>query len=154
VDTLSEDSTVATIVHARRVDELLMQQIAALSDRVTQHDRSKLDPAEKDTFDEYSPKLKASTYGSDEYKGFLAEMQVALDHHYATNRHHPEHFANGVDGMTLVDLVEMLCDWKAAGERHANGSMARSLEVQKDRFHLSDQLLSILTNTAREAGWL
>jgi hypothetical protein len=149
-----EDSTVATMVHARRVDELLLSLVSDILGRVTRHDRSKLEPPEKDTFDEYSPKLKASTYGSAEYKSFLAEMQVALDHHYGANRHHPEHFADGVAGMTLVDLVEMLADWKAAGERHADGSMARSLEIQKDRFGISDQLQAVLVNTAREAGWL
>jgi len=81
-------------------------------------------------------------------------MQVALDHHYANNRHHPEYFDNGVNGMTLVDLIEMLADWKAAGERHADGSLDRSLIIQKERFDISDQLNDILTNTAREIGWL
>jgi len=148
------DSTLATVLHARRVDELLLQLAGDVLARVTRHDRSKLESPEKDTFDVYSPRLRDSTYGSEEYKGFLTEMQAALDHHYGHNRHHPEHFDNGVDGMTLVDLIEMLADWKAAGERHADGSMAKSLAIQRDRFGLSDQLLSILTNTAREAGWL
>lgn len=149
-----EDSTLVTLQHSRRVDELLLQIISAVQGRVTKHDLSKMEDPEKATFDEMSSKLKTSTYGSDEYKGFLAAMKPALDHHYANNRHHPEHFSNGVNGMTLVDLIEMLADWKAAGERHADGSLARSLEIQKDRFNLSDQLLEILTNTAADAGWL
>jgi hypothetical protein len=149
-----EDSTLMTVLHARRVDELLLSVVAAILARVTQHDRSKLEPPEKETFDAYSPKLRDSTYASDEYQGCLTGMQVALDHHYGNNRHHPEHFPDGVAGMTLVDLVEMLCDWKAAGERDADGSMAKSLAIQKDRFDLSDQLHAVLENTAREAGWL
>lgn len=148
------DSTVDTLKHSRRVDQLLLQMIVAVQGRVTQHDASKLEDPEKAIFDEYSPKLKASTYGSDEYKAFLSEMKVALDHHYANNRHHPEHFENGVAGMTLVDLVEMLADWKAASERHADGDLAVSLGIQKTRFGLSDQLASILENTARDAGWI
>jgi hypothetical protein len=148
------DSTLATLVHSRRVDELLLQLISGLQERVTQHDLSKLYDPEKPIFDEYSPKLKDSTYGSNEYWQFLEEMQVALDHHYAVNRHHPEHFATGVDGMNLIDLVEMLCDWKAATERHDDGDLERSLEVQRGRFNLSDQLVSILRNTAKEAGWI
>lgn len=148
------DSTVDTLKHSRRVDQLLLQMIAAIQGRVTLHDASKLEDPEKAIFDEYGPKLKTSTYGSDEYKGFLSEMKVALDHHYASNRHHPEHFENGVDGMTLVDLVEMLADWKAASERHADGDLAVSLGIQKTRFGLSDQLASILENTARDAGWI
>jgi hypothetical protein len=122
--------------------------------RVTHHDESKLQEPEKSMFDEFTPKLRDSTYGSDEYKGFLAQMGEALQHHYANNRHHPEHFENGVAGMTLVDLVEMLADWKAATERHADGDLGKSLEIQKERFGISDQLSSILHNTAVEAGWL
>ncbi|HEY2086261.1 MAG TPA: DUF5662 family protein [Mycobacterium sp.] len=148
------DSTVDTLRHSRRVDELLLQMVASVHDRITKHDASKLEDPEKAIFDEYGPKLKTSTYGSDEYKGFLAEMRVALDHHYANNRHHPEHFEDGVAGMTLVDLVEMLADWKAASERHADGDLAVSLRIQRERFGLSDQLASILENTARAAGWI
>lgn len=148
------DSTLETLKHSRRVDELLLQVVSRIQERITQHDLSKMQQPELPIFDEYSPKLKDSTYGSDEYFEFLAQMQVALRHHYANNRHHPEHFANGVNGMTLVDVVEMLCDWKAATERHDDGDLARSLEIQRDRFNLSDQLVDILRNTAVEAGWL
>lgn len=113
-----------------------------------------MEDPELEIFDEYTPKLKNSTYGSEEYMGFLTEMTVALDHHYSNNRHHPEYFENGVDGMTLIDLVEMLADWKAATERHADGDLNKSFEFQQKRFNLSDQLVSILRNTAKEAGWL
>jgi hypothetical protein len=56
--------------------------------------------------------------------------------------------------MTLVDVVEMLCDWKAATERHDDGDLERSLGIQQTRFNLSKQLVNILHNTAEEAGWL
>lgn len=148
------DSTLATLQHSRRVDELLLQVISGIQSRVTKHDLSKMEDPELQIFDEFSPKLKDSTYGSDEYKGFLEEMGSGLRHHYANNRHHPEHYPNGIEGMTLVDLVEMLCDWKAATERHDDGDLDRSLWIQRDRFHITDQLLSILRNTATEAGWL
>lgn len=148
------DSTADTLRHSLRVGELMGQPITELVRRSTEHDRSKTEPPELGTFNEFTPKLQHSTYGSDEYKGFLAAMRPALEHHYAANRHHPEHFPNGVNGMTLVDLVEMLADWKAATERHADGSLRRSLDIQKDRFGLSDQLAEILHNTAVHFGWL
>jgi len=151
---LRADSTLATLRHSRRVDELLLQLIGGIQARVTNHDLSKMADPEKAIFDEYSPKLKDSTYGSDEYKGFLAEMQVALEHHYANNRHHPEHFKDGINGMTLIDLVEMLSDWKAATERHADGDLERSLVIQQDRFGMAPQLTQILRNTAVAAGWI
>lgn len=148
------DSTVDTLNHSRRVDELLLQIIAELQKRVTKHDLSKLEDPEKIIFDEYSNKLKHSTYGSDEYKEYLKEMKVALDHHYKNNRHHPEHFELGISGMTLVDVIEMLADWKAAGERHDNGDLMNSLLIQKERFKISYQLMDILANTSAEMNWL
>ncbi len=56
--------------------------------------------------------------------------------------------------MSLLDVIEMLCDWKAAGERHHDGSMERSLRVNRERFSISPQLQQILENTARELGWI
>ena len=148
------DSTADTNAHVERVQDLLKEAGTNLDWRSLAHDLSKFESPEKEAFDEYTPKLKALEYGSDEYKASLAGLGVALQHHYANNQHHPEHFANGIDGMSLFDLIEMLIDWKAAGERHATGSIAKSLEVNKARFKIGDQLQSVLTNTAREMGWL
>jgi hypothetical protein len=147
------DSTMDTTAHIARVAELLHECRANLEKRLYLHDLSKLQSPEKEIFDEFTPKLKGSTYGSDEYKEFLKGMKPALDHHYANNPHHPEHYQNGIDGMSLFDAIEMLMDWKAAGERHANGSISKSLNVNKSRFNISPQLMSLLLNTAKEMGW-
>ena len=147
------DSRPDTFVHSQRVGELMVQVIKEALDRSTCHDRSKTEPPEVAVFDEYTPKLQDSTYGSDEYKSHLAGMGEGLKHHYANNRHHPEHFENGVNDMTLVDLMEMLADWKAATERHADGDLAKSLDIQQARFGLSGQLLTILRNTVKHFGW-
>ncbi len=148
------DSRPDTYAHSQRVGELMMQLIHDLLDRTTCHDRSKTLPPEVGTFDRTTPRLKTSTYGSAEYTAFLADMGPALQHHYANNRHHPEHFDRGVNGMHLGDLVEMLADWKAATERHDDGDLARSLQIQQRRFGLTNQLVDILTNTAVHFGWL
>jgi hypothetical protein len=148
------DSTADTLRHSRRVGELVVQVIQDLAVRAVTHDLSKTQPPELDTFNEMTPKLAGSTYGSYEYKQHLEAMGPALDHHYANNRHHPEFFGDrGVGGMTLVDLVEMLADWKAATERHGDGSLPRSLELNRERFGISEQLAQVLENTARWLGW-
>jgi hypothetical protein len=90
-----------------------------------------------------TPKLKSSTYGSSEYKQFLKELGPALEHHYANNRHHPEHFPNGYRDMNLIDIVEMFCDWVAATKRHDNGDIMRSFDLNKKRFCMSDDIVSI-----------
>jgi hypothetical protein len=151
---MSYDSRPDTHKHQARVWELMDAVSEELDERAASHDNSKTEPPELAIFNEFTPKLRDSTYGSDEYKGFLAAMGEGLVHHYAHNRHHPEHFENGINGMTLVDLVEMLADWKAATERHDDGSLARSLEIQRERFGISPQLEAVLRNTALHFGWL
>lgn len=76
-------------------------------------------------------------------------MKPALDHHYATYRHHPEHFQNGINDMNLIDIVEMLADWKAASERQKDGNLLLSIEKNAKRFNIDDQLKQILINTAK-----
>jgi hypothetical protein len=143
------EATDATIAHIRRVKELLSGAVGELLERAEKHDASKLVWPEVAIFEEFTGKLKHSTYGSDEYRGFLAQMKPALDHHYFYNRHHPEHFAGGIDEMTLIDLLEMFCDWKAASERHADGSAERTLQVNGPRFGMSEQLVTLFRNTFR-----
>ena len=150
---MSYDSTSDTADHIQEVRRLLEMAMFALTGRAKFHDESKFKDPEKKSFDEFIPKLKGSTYGSKEYKQFLDSMGEALAHHYANNSHHPEHFKNGVDGMTLIDLIEMLADWKAATLRHADGSIKKSLLINKDRFGISDQLFNILENTAIGMNW-
>lgn len=148
------DSTTETLKHSLRVGELMGQAIAELVHRSVRHDRSKTEDPELAIFNEFTPKLRNTTYGSDEYKGYLAAMGEALQHHYQHNPHHPEHYPNGIAGMTLADLVEMLADWRAATERHADGSLVQSLRIQQERFGISNQLAEILWNTARHFRWL
>jgi hypothetical protein len=121
--------------------------IKDLQQRQMEHDQSKLVSPEVEIFDEYTPKLKNSTYGSEEYKSFLAGMKPALEHHYAKNNHHPEHYADGIKGMSLLDLIEMICDWKAATLRHNDGDIRKSIEINQKRFGYSDELKQIFLNT-------
>lgn len=139
-----------TVTHIRRVQSLLNDVVARLIERGRIHDASKLADPEAPVFAEFTGKLKGCTYGSAEYKMFLAEMKPALDHHYAHNGHHPEHWHGGVKDMSLLDLLEMLCDWKAATERHADGSLANSFDVNVKRFGYGDELDSSLRRTALE----
>ncbi|MFF0831076.1 DUF5662 family protein [Brevibacillus sp. NPDC003359] len=136
-----------TIEHINQVREIMMVAASELLQRATVHDQSKLESPELEIFTEFTPKLKNSTYGSIEYRDFLMKMHDALKHHYAKNSHHPEHYVNGIDGMDLFDLLEMICDWKAAVMRHADGDIQKSLEINRARFQISDQLFRILKNT-------
>lgn len=193
---MSYDSRPETYKHIQVVQRFIGKAIRDLLRRSEDHDQSKLVSPEVEVFDEYTPKLSKSTYGSDEYGGYLVAMKVALDHHYAANSHHPEHYRwrcgvcerrctdaewegapqgpndtglrycpgccrngmiyeaclksetdEGLRGMSLLDVLEMLCDWKAATARHDDGDIRKSIEINQRRFCYSDELKQILLNT-------
>lgn len=146
--TLEEQATNAvTLHHKNQVQRFIHIFVKELLDRADIHDESKLHTPEVELFAEWTPKLEKSTYGSPEYESFRKALGPALAHHYAKNRHHPEHHKNGLNDMTLVDLVEMFCDWKAATMRHNDGNLRKSIEHNGNRFGMAPQLVAIFENT-------
>lgn len=140
---------VETQKHIEAVRKYIRFMIDKIDMRGVKHDASKLESPEVDVFAEYTPKLNNTTFGSEEYYQNLEHMKSALDHHYASNRHHPEHFINGINDMTLIDILEMFCDWKASTLRHNDGNLLKSIEINAERFNMDGQLKQILLNTAR-----
>ncbi len=140
---------VETLKHIEKVRELVRVFVSKLVTRAQEHDKLKLESPEVEIFAEYTPKLADTTYGSEEYMNYLKEMDVALQHHYANYRHHPEHFDKGINDMNLVDIVEMFCDWKASSMRHNDGNLLKSIDTNASRFNMSAQLKQIFINTAK-----
>jgi hypothetical protein len=147
------DSTQDTLDHIAKVKTRIEEITTRLNIRAIWHDRSKLSEPEKSGYDALTIALKDCVYGSDEYRAALAEAKPVIDHHYKANSHHPEHWESGIAGMSLLDLVEMLADWKGASERTKQGSIAASLAHNKERFGIDAQLAHILENTVKELGW-
>ena len=143
------DSTQDTLDHMDKVWSISGDFIYRLMTAVDDHDKSKLSSPEKQLFDEWTPKLKSTTYGSDEYYAMLAKLKPALDHHYKHNSHHTEYHNDGISGMTLIDLVEMFCDWAAATKRHADGDLSKSIKINAERFKIDPQITSIFENTKK-----
>lgn len=144
------DCTADVIEHVRKVKYWIDEIRNQLEGRAGRHDYSKTKEPEKAIFDEWTPRLKELTFGTDEYKAALAKMGEGLKHHYAANRHHPEHHANGVNDMTLVDLIEMVCDWMAAVE--AKGQPV-NLDAACERFGIGDQLKRIINNHLQDTDY-
>ena len=136
-----------TMRHIERVRNLMNLFIKEILSRQELHDQSKLVSPELEAFTKSTPKLANLTYGSDEYYAEKKNIDTAIQHHYAKNRHHPEHFKNGILDMTLLDLVEMFCDWKASSERHNDGNLRKSIEINGKRFNMSNDLIKIFENT-------
>ena len=97
--------------HMERVRDLINTFVIMMLKRGEEHDQTKIISPEMEQFAEAAD-LKDLTFGSEEYDQSKAALDDALQHHYATYRHHPQHFKNGIDDMNLVDLIEMFLDWK------------------------------------------
>lgn len=144
-----------TQAHVDLVKRWMTRAGTKLVGRSNNHDRSKFNEPERSGFQAMSEELKLADaqYGSDEYRAILrAYKPTTIGHHYECNDHHPEHFPDGISGMSLLSLLEMLCDWKAATERMKDGDIAASLAINADRFGIEPQLMCVLVNTARELG--
>jgi hypothetical protein len=152
---MNYDSIVDTNLHINRVHSLLGQCATRLLERGSRHDAPKLEEPEKPIFDAVGNRLAVITYQDEEFKQSLEDLKAALDHHYLHNTHHPEYYSNGVDRMSLLDLIGMLMDWKAASERHPGGMNHCSFyRTQQSTVFGSEQLKEILLNTAKEIGWI
>lgn len=141
------DSRPETYVHILKVQANLNRIVEGLINRGQEHDQTKLHPPEVEYFDQHTANLKNCKYPSPEYTESLKAIKPALDHHYAKNRHHPQHFPDGVGGMNLLDLVEMFCDWDAATQRQNEGNIRRSIQENQQRFGFSDDLKQIFLNS-------
>ncbi len=125
-----------------------MQTAASeLFQRAAVHDNSKFSPEEFEPYEEAFPNLQKYAYGSEELREELRKIKPAIHHHFSVNRHHPEYFGErGINGMNLIDVLEMVCDWMAASKRSQTG-IDKGLEINKERYGISDQLFEIIRNT-------
>lgn len=151
------DATPVIQAHIKRVQELLQEAISNLTVRAAHHDLSKFAEPEKSALDMAGPPGRVMYSEGGEvtpgYQQSLAVLEKMREHHYAVADHHPEHWPNGINDMSLLSILEMLCDWRAAGELYKDGNIAASLRTNRMRFNISDQLYSILENTVKELGW-
>lgn len=127
-----------TLWHKVQVFRFMFRVMMKLFKRAIVHDFSKFGPHEAPYFAK-ADGLKNLEYGSPAYKKMLKEvLKPALDHHYANNTHHPEHHPGGINDMSLLDQLEMLCDWKAATLRTKDGDIKKSIEYNMGRFGYSE----------------
>jgi hypothetical protein len=148
------DAQLEIMKHVALVRELLHDFAVRLMQRGEVHDSSKLDPIELGPLQEIGRLNETEgkvAFGTPEYeirKQILAPM---LAHHYANNPHHPEHHEDGIRGMSLMDVVEMFCDWIAAS-RARNPDGVLRLTGDADKYDAGPVLQSIFQNTAEELG--
>lgn len=143
------DSRPETQKHIDTVNEFGRRFSERLLSRLVSHDASKLVEPERKYFDKGTPNLASSTYGDKSYDQAKDSIKEGIEHHYLMNDHHPEHFGElGVSRMNLYQFLEMYLDWRASSMRHQDGNIFKSIQVNKERFHLDPQAYALLLNTA------
>src|SRR5258708_1360591 len=98
------------VQHKKWVAEYMQMVANDLFRRAAVHDNSKFDPEEFEAYDEAFPNLQKYAYGTEELRAELRKIKPAIHHHFEVNSHHPEHYENGIAGMSLLDVIEMVCD--------------------------------------------
>lgn len=148
-------SILDTIEHIQMVQAYLGQIVEELHARAIVHDRSKLQEPELTGYQGLSEAVKGLQYGTDEYRAAFAPFKETIQRHYAKNDHHPEHFQdNEVRRMHLLQVIEMLADWKAGSMRNSE-SLLPSLDVSFKRFGIdaNSHLAWLIRNTVLHLDW-
>ena len=135
--------------HIYNVRKLLNKFADVLKQKGETHDQSKLEEPEVYGWAamDLEPRYE---YGSYEYYDKLRRFSEVFNHHYRVNSHHPEHFINPEYEMTLIDMIEMLCDWFAYKQDVSINEGIKLIKDQCDRFKFSDTIKSLLINTYKE----
>jgi hypothetical protein len=120
--------------HIMTVQVLLRKVARLLLERADQHDLSKLAADELGGMIEIDRIADKKGLNSPEYMAALSGPAIQL--HRSRHSHHPEYHADGVEDMSLLDLVEMVCDWKAANMLRGHPEWRESVEMMADRLDL------------------
>jgi hypothetical protein len=149
---MPSDFVTDLVDHKRRVAGYMQIVANELFRRAATHDNSKFSPEEFEAYDQAFPQFKKYAFGSLEMNAVYESIKPALQHHFQENDHHPEYYEfeadgiHGIDGMNLISLIEMVCDWLAASHRSQTG-IKQGLEISKKKYHIDDQLFGIIKNT-------
>jgi hypothetical protein len=149
-----DEQRIRTLEHIRKVQILFFVVSEHMLRRALDHDASKLQEPELSGFAQLPSRKNEAEYGTETYTKMLEQAREVVSHHYKENDHHPEHFENGIEGMSLLSVLEMFIDWSVASSETKNGSIERSLTENVKRFGIEKQLASILWNTAWELEWI
>lgn len=146
---------IETFRHKARVAELLSDVSGEIRQRAIVHDNSKVEGDALTGFGDANIDIRTVKYGGAMYEKAEDELHALKQAHYKQSRHHPEFYTAGIGDMGLLDLIEMLADWKAANERVLdNGKFVDSMEYNRDKFCIPASLMTVLFQTALGLGWI
>jgi len=142
------------LIHISEVKENIASIRNDLEKRGIAHDRSKFETFEFDSFAKTRQKFKTVDFGTKEYQECVDEIKPAIDHHYAANRHHTAYHFNGFNDMNLIDILEMLADWKAASRRSPGLRFVDSLPGAYRKYDIPENMQKHIESTLTYLGWI
>lgn len=135
--------------HIENVRNKLSTLRDEIQERALHHDESKLKSPEAELWERMDLEPRYA-YGTKEYFDKVKRNKLLFDVHYENNRHHPEHYPNGVEGMNLIDLLEFVCDITSYRQILKVQDIIELMDIQSKRFGIDEQLRQILVNTVVE----
>lgn len=140
--------------HIALVREFMEDIITDLERRAREHDLSKFQEPEYSGYMGLNEAVKGHEYGSMAYIMAFAPFKDVIKHHYEHNDHHPEHFDRNFSQMDLLQIAEMLADWKAASMRGGDAkSLFETLEKTIKHQKVPDAIAHLLRNTVAALEW-
>lgn len=143
------DRTQNFVEHKTTVVQYLLYITEDLRHRAVVHDDSKLDQFEKDMYDALSKEYKHHKSKSNISEKSKMIIKRGLEHHYCLNNHHPEHFKNGINDMTLIDIIEMLCDWMTYADR-CHKDINEIIDYYQHKYNFSNEFKTLINNTIKD----
>lgn len=135
--------------HIEQVQQCLKDICSKLQLRSYDHDMSRYRRPGSLKFREVYSELK-ETEGNDEiHLSILEKLRILREKYFKTCRYCPESHDNNVSEMNLVDLLELLSDWKAD-----SSDLKKTIIENQKKYKYTDELMNVLLNTAKYLGWI
>lgn len=163
--------------HTAHLRATLGRIVALIQHRADTHDLSKLNNDEFEGFARINRVAREQKFGSPEYIESMRQEKPTLDLHFSRNRHHAERprlmgeaaetarglpddstywQAHGEAEMTWLDIVEMVCDWRAAQLGYGDNGRTWAENVELNLTHkgkyLSDHQQWLVRSVAASIG--
>ena len=145
--------------HCQAVGETINHICNHLHNRAINHDKSKYKDDEFEGFCYFNTLDPNLEYGSKKHKEAIERIKPYTENtlklHYSRNSHHPE-FHDNLEDMTLLDLIEMVCDWKSASIVYHNQenveeskkAFEHSIKICKEKYNFTETQLWIIDQVA------
>ena len=126
--------------HRETVAEHLHNLADYFRHRAREHDRSKLRLDEFAGFSRINRIAREHPYGTQEYEESMDTEKGpdgCITLHFSRNAHHPEYHGHERE-MGLLDLMEMVADWKGAADTYGTNTLRDAMPVNRKRFDFDD----------------